>query len=649
MIKRSKHSNGLREYQNQVQYIDTDNRSKHYFRLFDVPEKLYVGKNVIGIAPNMDLFVPNSKIYIDVYDAVGNIMYHEIVKTVNLDKTRTILIYVYPESQPGAAKIYIAGRLRYDPYTGQEIEYSLNSNLASYRDVPNVMWIGETYVVTTEPNTSEILFLDMPTVTYDSIMYRTFLIPNANRATSSYSNNNTISLTSLPSPYQYMDGGSKFADDVVQSQNVHTAVPIASYGLTGTGTTSDYVNLSEYGQQSVVSTTSSFFNADMVGGRLTVNNINLGYGITNASYTASIVKVINDTTAIVDRPFSRTATYIVSGSGTVTSKFTKFVRQSEFTCSYYNATLVPTVASSSFDGALRLTFTGMEPIVGVVDYIRVMYKEMARLGEFVDVGKIPVVAKEYMKVDDYVFSLENGLVPASMGYFSKSGSVSLPVYWSVHSESFDSIRVVSKTTSNANIQDGIAIRWTGRGPLVETDYVAFHAYTVSPPTLYAGSEYKLSFSACYAGPTSGSWAVPTMDIYLTGSLFITEDIKKPSKVQPLPYKKFGTYIGSLETDGKIGSTFDAEYFFIPKRTATVSPVFVMRNGYWDIGKIGIKPRKEIGYSPSEFYAIIPISDKIRSSELMMRVEYYNSAGVKSKHDTVMYGLFFTGSIPLPVS
>ena len=121
-----------------LEYIKIDDSllSSELFDIIDFPEKLTAGKNLFKIRMQNGRFVDGSEVYIDIVDFNGNAIYYEPLKYVEKDGTRVISIYVYPDTPPGPARVFIAGRLAIDD-DGQVIEFSTDPNASNFKNIPN--------------------------------------------------------------------------------------------------------------------------------------------------------------------------------------------------------------------------------------------------------------------------------------------------------------------------------------------------------------------------------------------------------------------------------------------------------------------------------------------------------------------------------
>ena len=183
-----------------IQIRDTSPFSDQFFNITDFPTVLTGGKNLFKIKASANILVPKSKIHIEVLDSNGNPIYYEPINYLEQDGTRVIAIYVYPDTPFGVSTIYVAGRARVNPNTGQILRSSQNVNDRDYLNYPNVLWQR---TVTTAPdrfNSTEIIFTQQPTIQIREVV-QPYLVDTdyINLATASFG---TGTYTIRPTPQQ---------------------------------------------------------------------------------------------------------------------------------------------------------------------------------------------------------------------------------------------------------------------------------------------------------------------------------------------------------------------------------------------------------------------------------------------------------------
>jgi hypothetical protein len=642
MIKFKKDSSGLIEYSSQIPYIDIDATSKHYFRLFDIPDRLYLGKNVIRIAGNSEYLVNGSQIFIDILDSNNNLLYYEILDTIDNDNTRSIIIYVYPDTPTGIATIYIGSRIHHMYGSTLSIPWSEDPTDPNYKHTPNLLWKGTFNVVPTKQNNTEIIFTTEPTIEYSEKIVKYDNAATSSRVTSYLATStDSIHLKGRIIPYQYSET-SKFVDDTVISPNMVGSMP----SITGNvGTSSPQISLPEFTELTKIYSDNAIFSGSMIGGNLYVRNINLTRFIpkdavdstvfnTIPDYSASIVNVLNAHTIEVNRAFNHKVKYSTTAGVNREITFDSFTAQNNFTASYYtDRTSITT--GSAYESFISVELSGIEPSVGNVNNIKVGYKPVGSFGEYVDVGTYEVVPQNLLTDPNVYVHSGDGMIEKPYGYVKVTSDIN--TYWTA-SISGTGITDYTTTYRNTKILDAVFINPTGS--YTQDNYLIYKPRTTYVVGVKSGTEYDLKFNT-NVEKYSGDWTQPILDVYISGSSVTTDVSRINSQISPIKKYNLGTYIGSINyADGLIKKN---SLSFISNDSADILPIFVVRSGKWDIGQVALFPRCDNGYTPNQIKLNIPIAQFKRKSELLLKFQYYNSDGVKSNIDSKLYGVIFSGS------
>jgi len=301
--------------------------SPNYFKVSDVPQILQKGKNLLRIKGNSNNLVEGSQILIDVRDSNGNEIFFEVPDFIEDDKGRIISIFIYHDkgddnTPNGDATITIVGTAKFD----------LNGNPIpkQFQNIPNVRWSETINVDRNRGNTSPIIF-------------------------------NT---TTLPT--------------VTVSETIETYTDIAQGGGLPTKTTTNGagVNYILRGSTPIVQkSTGSPFNQEMVGGTLFLHSFTnpptpstLIQNPTNiTSYTSSIVQVLDSQTVRLATPFTTTFDNRVGLTHTFSD-----ISAARFRVEFFSTGSNTT--SNSKRAFANITVSGSDPMVGVVDKIKVLIK-----------------------------------------------------------------------------------------------------------------------------------------------------------------------------------------------------------------------------------------------------------------------------------
>lgn len=638
MIQLHKFSSNLTELKKYIPYKDISNTSDNYFRLFDIPDKLYLGKNSFRIRVNKDTIVPNSLIYIDLLDSSGNPIYHEVSSYLGEDNSRLIIIYVYDNTPPGEAILYIAGRIRYNTTTKEEYPYSTDASSTDFKDMPNLIWEKKVLVIPTAQNLDEIIYVTPPTIQYNERTepYNRIVNLNQRLTTITGSNDRKISLKSMVDSYQYSNS-SRFNTTFENTRNTLDVDPkqIGNY------TISRQTQVPKYTSLSTVYINGFTFTPDMVGGNIVIRNINNYLATPSSSLTqtipdfsASIVEVLDKETATVDVNFSSQVDNIL---------YNTIINATDFTCSYYTKDApIQTKYSESF---LELNFSDLEPISGVVNAIKLSYKSFGSFGDFTPIGIFNLNEQNLLIDSSSIIPDKFGIVEKPIGSLPNYSDYS--TYWQIEKNSdLDLYYTFREPTS---FETGFLMYYTASAVISNTPeyFVLTSLKEAFRPTLNENTEYKLEVSnKLVLAPSASNIPhinVNQIDVYISGSSVMTDLVHQVNIIPPIKNPAFGTYIGSINTD-KSKTILNSKLYFKSNDTKKATPIFVIRSGqFWEFKDITLSPRNESGYSPNVAKLTVPLNTFKTNTELVLMAEYMNTSGKRAIQDTKLIGVNFTGS------
>ena len=621
-------------------YVDNDPRSRNIFRTLEMPETFNLGRNQFKILANNDLLLKKSKIYIDVVDANGEAIYYEISPIANKDNSRSIIVYIYPDTPAGNCIVRIASRLRRDPVTREDIFF--NDNLV---DEPNVLWQKSINVSPYLASESRIKFLEEPVVNYRERIEYLQVISGSSRLTNEYSTGTgSISIDSRPLPMQFVENNLTVEKVDIKKREVGQPKRIDS-----STSDSNVFSTPYFSDNSVIVADGFTFSASMQGGVIYANKISITPPVealetaafSNISYSASIIKVINDKMIEVYPPYSTNITYRTATGESKLFSTRRFTNHGNFTASFYDSiNLSSSLTTQSF---LELNLYGIESVSGLVDSVNVGYKPINSFGDFIDLGSYDIVARNLLvESSSITFSTREGIVERPLGFFP-SGAYDFTGYWEVETVGNVTASIGDNTNVDLKISDGIFIRHTGTGS--EDRYLYARPKSTYDVYAYAGSEFVLKFSS-YSEFSSTSHVVPAqIDVFISGSNRLFTDFTTDRLVMnPLKVPAFGTYVGSIASTN--GSLRETTISFIVKESGYIRPIFAFRSGQWHFGKIQLLPRKELGFGSNQAKIFVPLENVKRETELIMRLEYADKNGIKSDNDTMIYGVTFQGGSQL---
>lgn len=630
-----------------VDIVDTSLTSPNYFRLSTVPNNLYAGKNLLRLNANSDTLARNSSIFIEVVDSNGDPIYHEVLNYIDKDESRLIAIYIYEDTPPGEFAIYLLGTATYNQNTNQYL-----NPLG-----PNVIWTHSGIVHPFKKNESEIVYLKQPQISYKEVVKSYEDINStANRTSSSlYSINEGVMYGYSTKPPV------EFGNSVLESNTFFDSkIILYENPITGSSLSKDakLLNLPKNKGFTILSSSSFPFNNNMLGGRFTFSAYNIEpylpddildrsvYETYSSSYSASVIEVINEDTIKLYPPFEQDIFYRNKVGSYVKFKVNKFVLDSperhQSRLDYYVP--IDSVNTPKSQSLLSLEFRGLEPSVGTADSIKLKYKGVGSLGEYLDYGVFEIEDRNLL-VDTSSFKVTNnfGVEEKPIGIFDSFDD--FDTYWSV----FRLFNVTSSFSfSNKPLFNSIKTAYTASNNLANNEAVvfelnSFYAFEAEPDT-----QYVLEFDS-YSKPDSRSQNKTQIDVYISGSSIIRKNIPITNSADNLidfnsivtsNPNYIGTYLGSTTAQKAIKK--ESKYYFITKQRKKIIPKFVFRNEETSITNIKIKPLNTLGYSPNHYKLLIPVEQIKRNTEYLFKVDYLSPKGSKANIYSQFYGVVFNG-------
>lgn len=629
MIQNHRFGTGLNKYLPFIVFKDGSLTSDKYFRVLNPPDRLYVGKTSFRIRVDLNQMVPGSTIYIDVVDSTGNIIYHEVADFIGKDSSRLIIIHTYENTPPGEATIYIAGRAKYNPNNGNELEYNSNPESWDYLHYPNIIWSKKVVVIPTDQNSDEILFLSPPKVScHERTEYFSTAPVTSRKKILHSTGSESLSIQSTVQPFQYSNT-TRYSTTFNESGKYVILDPSGSQDFIQ----SQQIQIPEYFGFNTIKSENLEFNKDMVGGKLHIKN---PAGL-DAEYSASILKIIDKNTIVVDAPFLQN-----DSSGRLVKSF---VNASDFTASYISRDV--NITSFETESFVQIDFKNLEPAAGSVDRIRVSYKPYGTFGEFISVGEFPIREQNYLVDSGSLLPDKISIIEQPIG--DLSGSYDYIQYWNFSSN--PDLNLYSTIIDAYTFDRGGSLFYTSSTSVTasQVDYLA-HLKLKSDYGINscANTEFKLELSTRYSEQSTytnilSDYAHQQIDVYISGAAVITDDIHNTKLNTLLKTREFGTYIGSISTLN--GNTqLDSKLYFKTIEPGVLYPIFIIRSGNgWEFKEITLSPRFELGYSPNQCKLMVPINTLKTDMELVLQLEYLSQTGKKADAVTTLYGLSFTGT------
>tara|TARA_R100000951_G_scaffold16756_2_gene13348 strand:+ start:45341 stop:50557 length:5217 start_codon:yes stop_codon:yes gene_type:complete len=626
MLQNARFGTGLNKYVKYINIFDNSKTSDQYFRLFDVPDKLYTGTNSFRIRANLDSLVRGSLIYIDIIDSTGKVIYHEIADFVGEDQSRLIIAHIYENTPPGEATIFIAGRTSRNATTGERIPYTTKPGEFNHIDFPNVMWSGKVIIIPNQQNNDEILFGKPPTVS--SVERFEFY----NKYTGAVdrkiieSGSHQFALRSVVGAYEYSNT-SRYATRGREG-GVNTILdPVTANGKIS----SNQTLIPLYSDLATLVATSGSLNRDMVGGEIVFRDMNTVMNISTDIYnipdfSCSIIEVVDSQTAKVSPGFN--VIYDHYGNK---RQLNSFISADNYTASYYSST--PALESRASESFVQLDFVDLEPLAGSVESVKISYKPYGSFGEFINIGDFPITSQNFLVDTTDLVTTKIDLVERPIGDFASTAD--FDTYWEI----IDGSNEIQHQSSSV-LESGRAIESTVLDPTA--DYIGYiklqDSYAVEATE---NTEFKLSFSLQYEEAVENTKPLQ-IDIHVSGSGIQRDIVREWPGETPIKSLLLGDYIGTVVETG-IGQTRKYNFYFKTKNAGGLVPYFVLRNtAKFSIKSITLSPRNELGFSPNQAKLFLPIDTLKTDTELVMNIDYMSGTGIKSKVSSQLYGLTFTG-------
>lgn len=619
-------------------YVDNDPHSRSIFRVMSIPDTLKLGKNEIRMLASSDVLVKGSRIYIDIIDSSGNPLYYEVSQLANKDGSRSIIVYVYKDTAPGACRIIIAGRLGIDPRSEEKIYF--NDLIINE---PNVKWETTTNVSPYEENDGRIKYVKDPTATYTERIEYLQVLSGSSRLDNVYaSSSSRITMRSIITPAQGSDLGTERSE-------IFKPTPVQPK-MVGDISRSETVDLPYFTGLSMLSSDNFMFSASMQGGVIELNGIQLEAPkdavdpsvFSGFSYTASIIRVVSDNQIEVYPAFQRSIKYKNISGNIITYSANTFINHSNFTASFYNVyALSSSLTTQSF---LEVNAYGIEPSAGVLDSINIAYKPINSFGDYINLGDYRITSRNLLTDSGSItFDHNTGITERSIGKFETSDDFRR--YW----ESGSIGNVISVAYDNdvfpIKVVNGVLLKTNATNNADRFAY--FTPKYIYNPTVERNTECEISFQA-FLESSDVDGVKSQIDVYISGSGEVYSQ-RTDDELYYTPVKNpiFGTHIGSITAERGL---FRSEKInFYVRETGVVRPYFLLRSGHWHFGNVELKPRHELGFTPNQSKLYVPLTDVERETELSVRLQYKDRFGVRSDRETYLHGLYFSGSSPIQFS
>ena len=553
-LKRRRPYYGLKNLST-ISIVDTTPTSDQFFNIVDFPEKLKAGKNLFKIKANAGTLVDNSKIHVEVLDYNGQPIYYEIISYAEHDGTRVVSIWIYPETPPGNATVFVAGRAAVNPNTGQAISYSTEYRSPNYRDVPNVLWSRRLTVAPTLKNDSEIIFIKQPKAIIQEVTQPFLQIDNLQGMQLSDSGSGaTLRITPLSTQTAatgiISTTGGNQGQGSLGSPALNFGTPLSQQPLINTADAQLGIIQAEsrpivtFASVSQLTIQGSGFtlNNNMIGGILTVVNPNLKIEGVDDNGSSFIGVTLNANNQLIPLsqggtepgliasagsnrtdPLSGSIQFIITdvetatrgkvaqidgfvntsdnahgafsitvGTDTLQPKtINKIELSSNFTASYFRRPA--TVVTEQSQSFAQIELNDLEPATGDVYKVKTLFKAGGLFGDFIDLGDTILEEFEILKDEDSVESqLATGVIKNRIGFFTSLAD--FETYWTGSGASTSPDVSITNTFDAGNLISGVRINPESAFNNTNDRFAYFHLTSSQYHVdLKADTTYKLGF------------------------------------------------------------------------------------------------------------------------------------------------------------
>ena len=405
---------------------DTSETSPDVFRITSIPKQLSLGKNLIKLQGNPDNLTIGVPIQIEILDYNRNPIYNEILEYQTDSGERVIAIYIYDTTSAGGAIITLAAEI--DRYNQTSIPNGWQNKI-------NIKWIKTIPVNPGAPNNTEVIFVEEPSITISEQI--------------------TVQLDrTYPNNQQF---------------------PVYTTGS---------VEFYNYNNTPALSITGGVFTADMANGTITIAAAvnpqpTPNFSITSPIYETKIKKVLNETSVLLEDPFTFYSSQSISQQ-----EYTSF-DPSPFSLSYEaSPTYTPTQHSESF---ALLEISNLEPSTGDITRIKAYTNNPGTIGTWNLSNDINLTETEI-----FVDATGSIYPDVSVGIFTTQSVIDS--YWQGYTYIGNSTSTTPTLTwSTASLSNAMII--DNSVDITANNHVAVAQIKNISGNFVKDSQYKISFDA----------------------------------------------------------------------------------------------------------------------------------------------------------
>jgi len=552
-----------------------------YFQIRELRDVFHGGKNAFLIEGS-ELLNPGTEVLVEILDSNGDPIFHQPIPDYAEGKARVISVEIYADTPPGPAEITVLGEAYYNE-NGDDIP-------DQWKGVYNVKWQKRVTIDPLRVNDTKIRLYKNPTLEVTEIL-APFRKP-----------------LSLPETKEVGPGdfdptwfNPSYMGFYVDSATSGTANPLLKAAGAATLST-DYVD----GEVRVFydQSTWQFYNN---------NDETVG----SASFTASIVSVLNETNAYVTD--LRGVEAIISGAEAGTFQVAsmpqdRYVRSSDFSISFAETPgFLETTLTRSFADTVVNNLTTFS---GDVARARYFVKSIDSQGDFELVFDTLLesailtntASANFGPVTDMGDILHPGIVELFWAPGRITGSRAL-----VREDGQTGTGAYVASRNVSALINSVHFTSPDFGPASSSSLEEPQAYLALPSTgsMTFLDELEYTFEGNLLCLKDTDDYTARIDVYVSGTAFPSSD-------------PFGTRLARYEVEsGSLRRLFtDQEVNFIPSADGEGQLMFVIWGGDWYLSETRIKSSFETGFNPDVVEFLIPITGK-RFETLQFKVELFD--------------------------
>ena len=695
-----------RNFIGQSYIVQDTSENSPYIEIVDMPRYIGGGVNVIKFYPSQVNLHSLSPIEVEVLDAIGNPVRTEIPTYRDRFGNYYVSIYVFDSTAEGQGSISFVGTANATPQ-GEYLEYDQVNSQGH-----NLIITKPLTILPFERNNSPLVFDVPPIVDIAQVITPARIIANEQVTLIGSNTSYAISMSSANNvgfdkttatskqiqdvkiqAYKYDNKGksstTNIVDTVIRKQDADImggflASDVDRFNtiLTLDSVATTFRFSSSYKGASVRTLTLGTYND----GTINAYSFNLTRAIPNAvfdttnpydedggeipgvtqslkaqldRYNGSIVRVINDTQCIVDKPFqANILSYNTNKKNSITRKIKHTFRASTKLGLNFKYQLPQNPAATSSlvsQSYLQFTFQGLSPIGGSVYRIKSFYKQSSITGDYKLINDQQVGLTEYLTDATYPnqTTYAKELTPFLLyGHFTSANIIQ--TYWKAWKELVGGFDTYTASWDNSTLLESTKLAGV---------YIAGGEVINNPTTVFTTNNYQIyqkdqTFSLafnCILDPYTELEVYANskpLTIQLYGQQGFTPAFTDTKNTEKQRYagstNRFGKFIGKITNNSNAARDYAKVVFdFKADDNGLGRPLFrvktLKKNTFANVylSEVGVSPRLFNGLTPQIVQYAVPAPEgfeSLLSESVDYKFEYYDYTGNQSEFVTYVNGL-----------